>query len=65
MVYLYGDMTIKVERVCQRRCLALGCATGSFHRQSWWTFQLQRLWVPRGSGGDEGVGAHHTGDELN
>ena len=42
-----------------------GRASDSVHRQRWWTFQLQRLWVRRGSGGDEGVGAHHIGDELN
>ena len=41
------------------RCLS------SVHRRGWWTFQVQRLWASSRVGGGEGVGAHHTGDELN
>ena len=41
-----------------------GGASDSVHRRGWWTFQLQRQWASSRVGGDEGVGAHHTGDEL-
>ena len=42
-----------------------GGASDSVHRRGWWTFQFQRQWVSSRVDGDEGVGAHHTGDELN
>ena len=66
-VYLYDDKTIKVERDSQRRRLALGCATDSVHRL------MVDIQVAVRHGGFQqgvramkrGVGAHHTGDELN
>ena len=49
----------------QRRRGSCWRCFSSVHRRGWWTFLVQRLWASSRVGGGEGVGAHHTGDELN